>query len=225
MLRITGVLVAAASLSACMSRGIEQPADASFLTLQADPASAVGAYRIGSGDTLNVRVFQVADLSVDEARVGASGLIDLPLVGSVRAAGRTPSELAEDIERRLEDGYVRDPQVTVSVVESSSQKITVDGAVTEAGVFEMQGRTTLLQAVAMAKGATRTANLRSVAVFRVTNDQRTVAVFDLAAIRRGEAVDPVLIGDDVVIVDTSQMSVIMREVLTALPGLAVFRSY
>lgn len=120
---------------------------------------------------------------------------------------------------------MHDPQVTVSVTESSSQKITVDGAVTEAGVFEMKGRTTLQQAVAMAKGATRTADLRNVAVFRTVDDQRTVAVFDLIAIRMGEAPDPVLMGDDIVVVDTSQMSVLLREALAALPGLAVFRSY
>ncbi|SFS29876.1 polysaccharide biosynthesis/export family protein [Brevundimonas viscosa] len=224
MLRTIAVVLAAASLPACAASRAA-PLSTVSLSTQVDIPALESDYRISAQDILNVRVFQVEDLSFDELRVGTSGLVELPLIGSVRAAGRTPSELAAEIRDRLANRYMHDPQVTVSVTESSSQKITVDGAVTEAGVFEMKGRTTLQQAVAMAKGATRTADLRNVAVFRTVDDQRTVAVFDLIAIRMGEAPDPVLMGDDIVVVDTSQMSVLLREALAALPGLAVFRSY
>lgn len=224
MLRTIVIVLAAASLTACAASRAA-PSSTASLSTQADVPAFESDYRISAQDILNVRVFQVEDLSFDELRVGTSGLVELPLIGSVRAAGRTPSELAAEIRDRLANRYMHDPQVTVSVTESSSQKITVDGAVTEAGVFEMKGRTTLQQAVAMAKGATRTADLRNVAVFRTVDDQRTVAVFDLVAIRMGEAPDPVLMGDDIVVVDTSQMSVLLREALAALPGLAVFRSY
>lgn len=182
-------------------------------------------YRIGALDLLNVTVFQVPDLSVEKLRVDASGGVELPLIGTMQAQGRTPAELASDIRGRLAARYLRNPQVTVSVAEASSQKVTVDGAVTEPGVYEMTGRTTLLQAVAMAKGATRIANLRNVAVFRTVDGQRMAALFDLGAIRSGQAVDPVLLGDDVVVVDTSRTSALMRDVVAALPGLAVFRPY
>lgn len=182
-------------------------------------------YRLGTGDLLNVNVFQVEALSAKDVRVDASGNVQLPLLGAVPAAGRTAAELGADVQRRLAASYLQNPQVTVSVSEAASAKITVDGAVTEPGVYEMKGRTTLMQAVAMAKGASRVANLESVAVFRTSNGQRTVALFNLSDIRGGRAVDPVLQGDDVVIVDTSQMSARLRDIVSLLPAFSVFRPY
>ena len=194
------------------------------LALQAamanDPTDA--DYRIGRSDKLKVSVFQVPDLSFDEIRVDAAGNLQLPLIGSVVAEGMTPVELSQEITSRLAQRYLRDPQVTVTVMEAASQKVTVDGAVTKPGVYEMQGRTSLLQAVAMAEGPTRTANLKSVAVFRSVNDRRMVAVFDLSAIRSGLSPDPVILGDDVIVVDTSRLQAALRDAISALPSFAAF---
>lgn len=182
-------------------------------------------YRIGGTDLLSVSVFQVPDLSFAALRVDASGNIQMPLIGAVRAAGRTPNELSEDIRARLADRYLRNPQVTVTVTEAASQKVTVDGDVAAPGVFEMRGRTTLVQAIAMAKGPTPTADLNSVAIFRTQGGQRMVAVFDLAAIRNGTAEDPVILGDDVIVVDRSRVNAFFRDVLGAVPVLGVFRGF
>lgn len=228
MTRTFPLVLAAAALASCGTVRTEanMTAATSMDPLGEDLTSnAVTEYRIGALDQLSVTVFQVEDLSFEKLTVGATGLIEMPLIGTVQAAGRTPNELAADIQSRLAENYLRNPRVTVTVTEAASQKVTIDGAVTEPGVFQMKGRTTLLQAVAMAKGATRVADLRSVAVFRQVNGQRMVAVFDLAAIRGGQAADPVLQGDDVVVVDTSRSSVAMREIIAALPGLAIFRPY
>ena len=189
----------------------------------AQPVTDARQYTIGATDLLKVTVFQVPDLSFEEVRVDASGAMQMPLIGSVRAAGRTPDELARDIELKL-TGLLQNPQVTVSVAEAASQKVTVDGAVTKPGVYLMRGQTSLLQAVAMAEGPTEVANMKSVAVFRTTPAGRMVALFDLQAIRNGQASDPILLGDDVVVVDTSRLSVTTQRALQALPGLAaVFR--
>lgn len=198
------------------------------LAISNDGPAEVVNNQIGVLDRLDVIVFQVPDLTFvgeNGIRVDASGLIEMPLIGSLQAAGRTPSELSADIRTRLASRYLQNPQVTVRVAEAGNEKITVDGAVTQPGVFETKGQTTLLQAVAMAKGATRVADLRSVAVFRTVDDQRMVAVFDLAAIRGGLAADPVLQGDDVVIVDTSRLGAAMRDIVAALPALGSFVYY
>lgn len=188
-------------------------------------ASMPGAdadYRIGPSDLLRLTVFQVPELSFNEIRVDASGNLQLPLIGSVRAAGQTPAELSRQLEGLLGERYLRDPRVSLTVAESYSQKVTVDGAVTKPGVYKMQGRTTLLQAIAMAEGPTKTAEIRGVAVFRTVDSRRMVAIFDLAAIRGGQSPDPELQGDDIIVVDTSRLNAAMREVVAALPGLAAF---
>jgi polysaccharide export outer membrane protein len=179
-------------------------------------------YRIGVGDKLNVRVFQIADLSFDDLVIDTSGNIQMPLIGAVRGAGRTAAELADDIAGRLAAQYLRDPQVTVTVTEAASQKITVDGAVTKPGVYEMRGSTSLLQAVAMAEGPTRIADLTKIAVFRSIDGRRSVAIFDLSAIRQGRSPDPQVLGDDVIVVDVSRLNSALREVVGALPAFSAF---
>lgn len=180
-------------------------------------------YRIGVGDTLTVRVFQVPDLSFDALVVDSSGSFQMPLIGAIQAVGLTSAELSQEIASRLQTRYLRDPQVTVTVAEAASQKFTVDGAVTRPGVYEMTGSTTLLQAVAMAQGPSRSANLKKVAVFRTIEGQRAVALFDLQAIRQGQAEDPPILGEDVIVVDTSRLSQALQAFISTVPALAVFR--
>ena len=92
-------------------------------------------YQIGPLDVLKISVFQEPDLSLEEAPVDAGGNIVFPLIGQVRAAGKTSIQLGEDIAERLEARYLVDPQVNVIVSRSASQKITVEGAVKSPGVF------------------------------------------------------------------------------------------
>lgn len=226
-MRTVVLMMAAAGLAACASgqRPTAMPHIAAAVDsdqLLAASATASEEYRIGPSDKLMIRVFQVPDISFDEIWVDAGGFLQLPLIGSVKASGFTAEQLASDIEGRLAERYIRDPQVQLSVTEAASQKVTIDGAVTKPGVYEMRGRTTLLQAVAMAEGPSRLANLRSVAVFRTVDSRPMVAVFDMGAIRNGQMADPVILGDDVVVVDTSRLSARMQDALQVLPALASF---
>lgn len=224
------VLIASATLLAACGgpkMDVSQMTAAEPVDLQTAHVSAApqAEYQIGVGDKLSVRVFQVPDLSFDELTVDTSGNLQMPLIGAVRAAGLTSGQLSAEIAERLSAQYLRNPQVTVTVTAAASQKITVDGAVTKPGVYEMRGTTSLLQAVAMAEGPSRVADLTKVAVFRTIDGQRSVALFDLAAIRQGRAEDPVVLGDDVIVVDTSRMSSAMREIIGALPALSIFRPF
>lgn len=219
-------LLAALTLAACApNNGVADGGALRLASFDQEESSTqyLGSdYRIGATDQLNITVFQVEDLTFEKLPVDASGMLQLPLIGQVRAAGNTPSELGAEIARRLSERYMQNPQVSVTVAEAASQKITVDGAVTKPGVYVMRGRTTLLQAIAMAEGPTRVASLQNVAVFRTVEGRRMAALFDLQRIRAGELADPYLEGDDVVIVDTSRLNASIREILSALPGLAVF---
>jgi len=202
------------------------PAYAQFpaATSAADPV--IQDYRIGPLDKLNITVYQVKDLTMEGVQVDSSGRLLLPLIGSVVAAGKTAPELSIEIADRLRGEFLQSPQVAVWVAESLSQKVTVDGAVIKPGVYALSGPTTLIEAVAMAQGPdNKYANLRRVVVFRQIDGKRNAAVFDLKKIRQGKEPDPVILGNDVIVVDGSQVKGAWREVLGALPGLAIFRVF
>lgn len=222
---VAAAIAIALAMAGCASGSGSSALAAPLTTQGASPLTVSTEYRIGPGDTLAITVFQVPDLTLKEAQVDANGRIALPLIGSVTAGGRTTAELATEIATKLEAGFLQSPQVSVIVSTAVSQKVTVDGAVTEPGVFTLKGRTTLMQVVAMAKGPKNTANLKRVAVFRNTEGERTAAVFDLSAIRSGKAEDPEIVGNDVVVVDSSALKGFWREVVAALPSLAIFRTY
>jgi polysaccharide export outer membrane protein len=180
-------------------------------------------YRIGSLDKLNVTVFQEPELSAKEIQVDASGNIALPLVGSVAAGGKTASDLSRELQQLFDARYLRNSQVTVTVASSVSQKVSVQGEVSQPGVYQLNGPTTLLDVISMAKGETELAKLREVVVFRSVEGQRMGAVFDVASIRRGGAADPVIQGNDLVVVGYSSAKRFWRNVVSAAPLFNVFR--
>ena len=185
-------------------------------------AQPVAEYRIGPLDSVDITVFQVKELTLQKVQVDAAGQIRLPLIGAVTAGGRTAAELSADIAARLGEKYLQDPQVSILVVEAISQKVSVEGAVNEAGVFPLKGRTGLLEAVAEAKGESRTGNPRRVAIVRSVGGAPHAAVFDLLAIRTGRARDPEVVAGDTVVVDGSRTGMLWRNLVETLPVLIVF---
>lgn len=206
-------------LSANMPAG---PAAYAVIPAAAGLGSAVADYRIGPLDKLDVTVFQEPDLSVKGIEVDASGRIALPLVGSIDAKGKTAIELASELETLFGSKYLRNPQVTVTIASSVSQKISVQGEVNEPGVYQLTGPTTLLDVLSLAKGETQVAKLNEVVVFRNVAGQRMGAVFDVASIRRGEAADPAMQANDLIIVGYSAARRFWQNVVTAAPLLNVF---
>lgn len=182
-------------------------------------------YRIGVRDLLEIDVFRVPELT-RKVRVDARGRIALPLVGSLPAEGKTPEELGAAIAERLAQRYVNDPYVTVFVVEYESQRVTVEGAVNRPGIFPLKGRTSLLQVIAQAEGLTDLADADGVQLFRTLADGRKVSyLFDVAAIRKGEAPDPLVQADDVIVVPRSGPKSLLRSVTNTLRGFISFGTY
>ena len=106
---------------------------------------------LGPLDLLLVKVLGVEELE-RRARIGADGTLALPLIGAVPAAGSTVDALEHEIARRLADGFVKDPQVSVLVEEFRSRRVSVSGAVRAPGTFEILRPTTLLEALTLAGG-------------------------------------------------------------------------
>jgi polysaccharide export outer membrane protein len=178
-------------------------------------------YRIGPLDKVSINVFGAQDLS-REVIVDASGTVSVPLIGEVRAAGLTTKELGETIADRLRGRYVKNPQVSVGLNEIRSQRVTVDGAVNQPGIYPVIGKMSLLQAIAGARGATEYAALDRVAIFRTVNDKRMAALFSLRDIREGRYADPQVYANDVIVVGESGSKRFMKDVLQSIPVLGVF---
>jgi polysaccharide export outer membrane protein len=175
-------------------------------------------------DKVRVNVFQQEALS-GEFEVDQSGQITLPLVGSFAAQGDTAPELAQKIRERLTEQYMHRPNVQVAITATTDRSITLDGAVNTPGAYPIVGSTTLMQAVALGRGLTDDANPSRVVVFRTVEGQRMAAAFDLQAIRKAEAKDPVIYGNDIIIVDGSRARQMFRDVLSATRLLGVFSPF
>ena len=187
-------------------------------------AAVDDAYKLAPLDTVTVQVFQVADISRDYS-VDQSGRLTMPLIGRVDAVGLSTGQLASTIEQRLGEKYLRNPNVTVTLKESASRVVTVDGSVRQPGIFPAVGSLTLIQAVALARGTDDLANPRRVAIFRTIDGKRMAAAFDLTSIRRGTEPDPQVYPGDTIVVDGSAIKKAQRDILQALPLTSLFLAF
>ena len=237
LLRLVGAILLACLLAACAggTSGAVRSGSARAVTTTEelgppDTRAVSGAYtgtseyRVGAQDLIEISVFQIADLN-RTVRVNSNGQISLPLIGVVQAGGKTVQELEAELASRLSTTFLQNPQVSVFVKEFTSQRVTVEGSVKSPGIYPITGKTSLLQAIVMGGGVTELANLQGVVVFRNVNGERMAAVFDLKQIRSGNAVDPQIYGDDIVVVDQSGAKTGLRRVLEALPVFNMFRVY
>ncbi len=181
-------------------------------------------YKIGSQDVLELAVYQLPELS-GQFRVNSQGMISLPLLGPIQAAGKAVPALEAEIGEMLAKDYLQNPQVSLFVREFTSQTITVEGAVSRPGIYSLKGQTSLLQAIVIAGGLSDSANPKGIIVFRQVGGERLAAVFDIRDIRGGNAEDPQIYGNDLVIVDESGSKSAWRDVLKALPIIGLFTRF
>jgi polysaccharide export outer membrane protein len=144
----------------------------------------------------------------------------------VQVVGRTADDVRGEIARRLSERYLRNPDVTVAVTESTNNNVTVEGGVRRPGQFPLTGQTSLLQAVALAGGIDpENGNDRRVAIFRRVSGQRMAAAFDLRSIRSGTMEDPEIYRGDIVVVQSNSRRGLFQDILSALPLIALFRPF
>jgi polysaccharide biosynthesis/export protein len=194
------------------SAALAQAADK--FTSVATPGNS--AYQIGPLDVLDVQVFQVPDLT-RSVQVADTGTINYPLVGEVRAEGKTAHQLELDLTKRLGAKYLQSPQVTVFIKEYNSQRVTVEGSVKKTGIYPLKGKTTLTQALAVAGDVENEVASGDVVIFRTINGKRSAARFDIDSIKTGKSEDPDLVPNDVIVVDTSATKVALQSFLKVLP--------
>jgi polysaccharide export outer membrane protein len=109
------------------------------------------SYRLGPEDSLNIWALGVEELPTKPITVDPQGYLDLPLIGRIKVAGQTIQQTRDEL-RRLYAPFIREPQVTVSLVEMRSQPVSVVGSVNTPGVLQLKGRKTLVEVISMAGG-------------------------------------------------------------------------
>ena len=173
---IVGAVVFAQNSSAKDEAKAPAPAQATLPQVSA-------SYVIGPEDTLYVNVWKEPDLTAT-LPVRADGMISLPLLNDVQAAGLTPMQLAATLTDKLKK-YVADPRVTVTVTQMNSQRVYVTGEVSHSGAMPLTPGMTVLQALASA-GFTQFANTKGIYVLRSENGQQKKYPVNYKKLIKGE---------------------------------------
>ena len=118
---------------------------------QKDVASKI--IQFGPGDSVKIEVYGQPDMTTT-VYVSDDGTLSVPLAGAVQVSGLSPSEASQRIEKALRDGgFLVDPHVTLTVVQSLSQRVSVLGQVAHPGVYPVEAKTTIMDLLAKAGGA------------------------------------------------------------------------
>ncbi|MBP5406845.1 polysaccharide biosynthesis/export family protein [bacterium] len=172
------------------------PNDESVEEHGSDPLSFIGA-----GDKINIQVFNEKELS-GVYQVSPEGYIMFPFIGKLKVNGMDNFSVSVKIAEKLKDGYLKDPNVTVSVEEFVSKRIFVLGQVKKADSFPIRRRMSVIEAISLAGGFTNLADLSNVVVTRKVGGREKRFVVDIKSIVNGakenfylEAGDIVFVGE------------------------------
>jgi polysaccharide export outer membrane protein len=136
-------------------------------------------YRLGSGDTISINVFDEKEMSVDKTRLSDAGTISVPMLGEIKVAGQTVSELEANIVRGLK-AYLINPRVMVTI--DQYRDFFVNGQINKPGNFPFQPGLTVRKAVAIAGGFKDRASKTHVAIIHEDDPSHTPVKADLATL-------------------------------------------
>ena len=197
MIKIIKFLTVVLTLFLSINISAEQLADQ---LKDGESKSRVGSYVIGPGDLLAISVWKEEGMQ-KEVLVKPDGGITFPLAGEIMASGMTTVELTEAIVEKLRR-YIPNPNVTVSVLQSVSNKIYVIGKVNRPGEFIATHYMDVLQALTLAGGLTPYADSDEIRIIRRTDNKRMVFEFDYDEVVSGENMNMNIIlkaGDTIVV--------------------------
>ena len=178
-----------------------------------DPQDNSPLIRLGPGDSVTISVYGQPDLTAN-AYVTDDGTLPVGLVGKVPVAGLSPSAAAQRIEAALRDGnFLVNPQVTLTVTQSRSQRATVLGEVARPGRFTIDSTTTVFDLLAQAGGTTQNSSDTVYLIRKDASGNTTRTAIALKGLSGGQAPPQLRSGDSVYVPRAEQFS-IMGEVKT-----------
>lgn len=203
MLRNAGGCAAALALGLMVgcpgaTPGTQQRKDPSAARAALPPAGDL----LGAGDDVEIRVFGEPELG-GKHRIRSDGTVALPLAGRVEIRGLTPEQAAEAVRAAYRNGYLNDPEVTVTVLAFNSKKFYVLGAVGRPGVFPFDEDVTILEAIIKAGGFGAGASKNSVLVTRNVNGTPVRFEIPVDDIAQGKQKNVSVMPGDIIYVQTS----------------------
>jgi polysaccharide export outer membrane protein len=141
-------------------------------------------FTIGPEDVLGIVVWREQEVSSD-VTVRPDGMITLPLVRDVKAAGLTPIELADLLQQALRE-FITEPTVTVLVRQMNSRKVFITGEVAKPGAYPLASSMSVMQLIAVAGGLTEFAESKSISVMRSESGQTKTFSFDYKNVANGK---------------------------------------
>ncbi|HTV01613.1 MAG TPA: polysaccharide biosynthesis/export family protein [Luteitalea sp.] len=201
--RARQVVMALALFVGAEGAAVAQPAPTSPTSPTATDAAAApvdAGFTIGPEDVLSVLVWREADVS-GEVTVRADGMITLPLIRDVKAAGLTPNQLAEQVQAQLRE-FITDASVTVVVRQMNSRKAFITGEVAKPGAYPLVATTTVMQLIALAGGLTEFAESNAISVMRIEDGKTTTLKFAYKDVAKGKKAEQNIVlrpGDTVVV--------------------------
>jgi polysaccharide export outer membrane protein len=157
-------------------------------------------YVIGPDDVLGIVFWRDADMTGD-VTVRPDGMITLPLLQDVKAAGLTPDQLRVKIQEAATK-FISDPNVTVTVRQINSRNVFITGEVTRPGPYPVSGQMTVLQLIAVAGGLNEYADRGHITIMRTENGKQTTFKFNYSDVSKGKNVTQNIVltpGDTVVV--------------------------
>ena len=151
------------------------------------------SYLIGPGDVLSISVWKEEGMQ-KEVLVKPDGSLTFPLAGAINAGGMTTTELTQELVKKLKR-YIPNPNVTVSVLKSVSNKVYVLGKVNRPGEFVASHYMDVLQALSLAGGVTAYADSDDIKIIRRTSKGKKIFDFDYDEVISGENLDMNIIRD------------------------------
>jgi len=174
--------------------------------------------RLGPEDVITVDVFDQPSYSRANITVPPSGRVNYPVIGQVMVAGRSVEAIEKEITERLSE-YIREPKVTVQIVQVHSMKYMVVGDVATPGIYEMTRRMTVNEALAKAGDVNRYGDTKNINVLRMQpNGQATPIPVNLHEVRRGKAQDVFLIPGDTIVVPGNKFKTVDKVMSVATLG-------
>ena len=159
---------------------------ASAVAQPAEEGRVLSEYRLGAGDKIRVITFG-EDALTGEFYVSGAGKVSLPLVGEVPASGKTIREFQAEVETALKGGYLREPRVSVEVL--NYRPFYILGEVNKPGEYPYTNGLTVMNAVATAEGFTYRANRKRVFIKRVdTEDEQEFPLNSTTPVAPGDTI-------------------------------------